>query len=116
MLKSAKKSINNSWERTQVQCLLHNRHNGLYYGRFKVSGKQKWFNQAGGMPTFFSKTNPGPASWYSRPHLSGLLSLIHPNVSTQGPPSSKRLSSPTSKVLWVFHHDGSFTMNPLLTE
>src|ERR1700722_10385262 len=46
-----------------------------------------------------------PNSQDSRSHLSGLLSLIHPNVSTQGSPSSKRLSSPTSKVLWVFHHE-----------
>jgi hypothetical protein len=30
------------------------------------------------------KTNPSAASWYSRPQRSGLLSLIQPNVSTQG--------------------------------
>jgi len=35
-------SEGNPWEKTQVQCLLRNRHSGRYYGRFKVSGKQKW--------------------------------------------------------------------------
>jgi len=30
------------WEKTAVQCLLRNRHSGKYYGRFTVSGKQKW--------------------------------------------------------------------------
>jgi hypothetical protein len=93
--------------------------------------RHKWFNQADVMPKKAKrqlnglKTNPGSGwlpslrqpvarvsyslcewrSWYSRPHLSGLLSLIHPNVSTQGPSSSKRLSSATSKVLGVFHHE-----------
>jgi hypothetical protein len=32
----------NLWEKTSVQCLLRHRRNGRYYGRFKVSGKQKW--------------------------------------------------------------------------
>jgi integrase len=31
------------WERTSVQCLLRNRDSGIYYGRFTVHGKQKWF-------------------------------------------------------------------------
>jgi hypothetical protein len=31
------------WERTSVQCLLRNKQSGGYYGRFTVSGKQKWF-------------------------------------------------------------------------
>jgi integrase len=41
-MKTTKKSVKNPWERTQVQCLLRHRHSGRYYGRFKVSGKQKW--------------------------------------------------------------------------
>ena len=36
------RSKGNPWEKTSVQCLLRHRHNGRYYGRFKVSGKQKW--------------------------------------------------------------------------
>ena len=35
-------SPGNPWEKTQVQCLLRHKHSGRYYGRFKVSGKQKW--------------------------------------------------------------------------
>jgi hypothetical protein len=30
------------WERTSVQYLLRNRQSGRYYGRWKISGKQKW--------------------------------------------------------------------------
>jgi integrase len=30
------------WERTAVQCLLRNRKSGRYYGRWVISGKQKW--------------------------------------------------------------------------
>ena len=30
------------WERTSVQCLLRNRKSGRYYGRWVISGKQKW--------------------------------------------------------------------------
>jgi len=36
---STKKSV---WERTNVQCLLRNQQSGQYYGRFTISGKQKW--------------------------------------------------------------------------
>src|ERR1700676_1400057 len=36
------------------------------------------------------KTNPGAASWYSRPQRSGLLSFIHPNASTHGPPTTDK--------------------------
>jgi len=32
------------WETTAVQSLLRNRSSGKYYGRWKVSGKQKWVN------------------------------------------------------------------------
>ncbi|MSU46650.1 MAG: hypothetical protein EXS42_05890 [Lacunisphaera sp.] len=31
-----------SWQRTQVQGLLRNRTSGIYYGRWILSGKQKW--------------------------------------------------------------------------
>ena len=31
------------WERTSVQNLLRNRPSGQYYGRFTISGKQKWY-------------------------------------------------------------------------
>ncbi len=41
-MKKRATSDGNPWEKTQVQCLLRNRHSGRYYGRFKVSGKQKW--------------------------------------------------------------------------
>jgi hypothetical protein len=41
-MKKRATSEGNPWEKTQVQCLLRNRHSGRYYGRFKVSGKQKW--------------------------------------------------------------------------
>ncbi len=40
-----KTAVSNSyvqWQKTQVSCLLRNKHSGRYYGRFKVSGKQKW--------------------------------------------------------------------------
>jgi hypothetical protein len=30
------------WERTAVQSLLRNRKSGRYYGRWVISGKQKW--------------------------------------------------------------------------
>ena len=32
-----------TWERTSVQNLLRNRQSGHYYGRFTISGKQKWY-------------------------------------------------------------------------
>ena len=32
-----------AWERTSVQNLLRNRQSGHYYGRFTISGKQKWY-------------------------------------------------------------------------
>lgn len=32
-----------TWQRTSVQNLLRNRQSGHYYGRFTISGKQKWF-------------------------------------------------------------------------
>jgi integrase len=41
-MKKSKISPGNPWEKTQVQCLLRHKHSGRYYGRFKVSGKQKW--------------------------------------------------------------------------
>ena len=30
------------WERTQVQALLRDGSSGIYYGRWKLGGKQKW--------------------------------------------------------------------------
>ena len=43
----------------------------------------------GKAPTVHSKTNPGAASWYRRPTYEvGQLSLIHQDVSAQGPSSS----------------------------
>jgi integrase len=41
-MKQTVRSAKNPWERTSVQCLLRHRHSGKYYGRFRVSGKQKW--------------------------------------------------------------------------
>ena len=32
-----------TWQRTSVQNLLRNRQKGHYYGRFTISGKQKWY-------------------------------------------------------------------------
>ena len=32
-----------TWERTSVQNLLRNRQSGHYYGRFTITGKQKWY-------------------------------------------------------------------------
>jgi len=32
-----------TWQRTSVQNLLRNRQSGHYYGRFTISGKQKWY-------------------------------------------------------------------------
>ena len=34
----------NQWETTREPNLLRNLSSGRYYGRFKVAGKQKWFN------------------------------------------------------------------------
>jgi hypothetical protein len=33
-----------TWKRTSVQSLLRNRSSGNFYGRWKISGKQKWIN------------------------------------------------------------------------
>jgi integrase len=41
-MKKKVRSPKNPWEKTSVQCLLRHRHNRRYYGRFKVSGKQRW--------------------------------------------------------------------------
>src|SRR5476651_2598909 len=32
-----------TWQRINVQNLLRNRQSGHYYGRFTISGKQKWY-------------------------------------------------------------------------
>jgi hypothetical protein len=53
------------------------------------------------------KINPGAASWCSRPHLSGVPSLIYPDVSMQGLSSSKQMSSSTPETLRFFHHKHS---------
>jgi hypothetical protein len=41
-VKVARPKKKSPWEKTAVQCLLRNRDSGKYYGRFTVSGKQKW--------------------------------------------------------------------------
>jgi len=41
-MKTKVRRSGNLWEKTSVQCLLRHSRNGRYYGRFKVSGKQKW--------------------------------------------------------------------------
>ena len=43
-MKSESSGKETVWERTSVQCLLRNKQSGGYYGRFTVSGKQKWFS------------------------------------------------------------------------
>jgi integrase len=43
-VKKTKKATKNPWETTDTACLLRHRHSRKYYGRFTVSGKQKWVN------------------------------------------------------------------------
>ena len=41
-MKTSIPNTGSPWEKTKVQCLLRHKHSGRYYGRFRVSGKQKW--------------------------------------------------------------------------
>ncbi len=41
-IKRESMSSETKWERTQVQALLRNGSSGIYYGRWKLGGKQKW--------------------------------------------------------------------------
>lgn len=42
-VKSSTGGKESMWERTGTQCLLRNKQSGLYYGRFTLHGKQKWY-------------------------------------------------------------------------
>ncbi|HWA11228.1 MAG TPA: site-specific integrase [Opitutaceae bacterium] len=42
-MKTSASQQKTTWQRTSVQNLLRNRQSGHYYGRFTISGKQKWY-------------------------------------------------------------------------